>query len=438
MKKCLVVLALTLVASAVATVAAFGETAMSAWPFFAEVTQTAPNAGLYQLFVPLEVMDKARDDLADLRLLDANGREIPYAIRVRREVADAREVGGRLFNQATVGANASEVSVDLGESPGEHNEVEIETAGTNFRRLVTVDGSDTGADWKTLKAGEVIFSFASANSAARSIRVSYPTSRYRYLRVRVNGDERVDKEPPAITGVRVSMAMREKGAAVTWKVGKPSYQLLRHEGAPASSWTIDLGGKVPCDRLLLTTEDQSFSRPFQVEVIDDPQNVRVIASGELLKRVGDKDQSLTITFDNEEHARKLRLLITDYNNPTLSITSITASAPARQLFFELKEPVAQPLKLFFGNPNAAAPHYDFEKELSARLKTPAGLAIVASFAGNPDYQRPPLPFTERMPWLIYLVLTISSVTLALILLSLARAIMRMESKGQKEPSKHIG
>ena len=423
MKRLLVISMLLLVASAFVAVTVFGDRGMSAWPFVAEVTPSRGTGSIYEFAVPLQVMDKARDDLADLRLYDASGHEIPYAARVRRELEDAREVGGRMFNQAVVG-NTSEVSIDLGETGGEHNEVDIETAGTNFRRSATVEGSDNARDWKVLTASNVIFSFTSVNNTAQSGRVGYSTSRYRYLRVRVSADERVDKEPPVITGVMVRLASHETRAAVMWPVAVPSYQLLRHEGSPASSWTIDLGGKVPCDQLLITTEDQSFSRPFQVEVVDDPQNARVVASGELTKRVGDKNQVATITFDNEEHARKLRLIVTDYNNPTLSITSIQASAPLRELYFELKEPVSQPLKLYFGNAQADAPHYDFEKELSAKLRTSPVPAAVGSFVANVDYEAPRLPFTERLPWLIYFVLTISSVALALILFSLARATMR--------------
>ena len=38
-----------------------------------------PRPGIYDLIVPLPVMDKARADLADLRLFDSANREIPYA-----------------------------------------------------------------------------------------------------------------------------------------------------------------------------------------------------------------------------------------------------------------------------------------------------------------------------------------------------------------------
>jgi len=47
--------------------------------------------------------------------------------------------------------------VDLGENAGEHNEVEIDTAGTNFRRRVDLEGSDSGKEWRTLKTGEIVF-----------------------------------------------------------------------------------------------------------------------------------------------------------------------------------------------------------------------------------------------------------------------------------------
>lgn len=436
-----------------AVISVYAQASLSLWPYFVEVaanTGSTGAPGMYDIVVPLEVMDKAREDLADLRLYDAGSREIPYALRIRREFDDQREIAASVFNRAVVGSSTSEVSVDLGENPGEHNEVEIQTTGTNFRRQVEVEGSDSGKEWRTLNTRGVVFSFVSQNKAVESRRINYPTSRYRYLRVRVLRDELTDNKAPEITGVKVMMAVRAKGQLTTWGVYVPLYQLLRNQGAPASQWTIDLGARAPCDRLSLEIDDASFSRPFYVESVDDPQNVRLIASGELTRHVGEEAKPLVITFDEEVHARKLRLLITDHSNQTLSITSIQASAPARQLVFELKEPSAQPLRLFFGNPKVTAPHYDFEKELPLRLSTEPGSPggqpgsidgpvsrseqparggepihiTVGSVVTNPEYKPEPLPLTERIPWLIYLVLTASSVALALILLSLARTTLQ--------------
>lgn len=429
MKKLGLVVLLILVATVwLSVVSGYAQTSLSPWPYFVEVSSNTRAPGLYNIVVPLEVMDKAREDLADLRLYDSSGREIPYALRIRREVNDQQEIAARIFNQAVVGSSTSEVSVDLGENPGEHNEVEIQTGGANFRRQVEVDGSDTGKEWRTLNTRGVLLSFKSQNNAVESRRVTYPTSRYRYLRVRVLRDELTDDKAPEITGVRVLMTVHEKGQLSAWQVPVPAYQLLRNQGAYASQWTIDLGGRAPCDRLSLEIADASFSRPFQIESADDPQNVRLIATGEISRHVGEETKPLVIEFDKEEYVRKLRLLITDYSNPTLTLTSIQASAPARELVFELKQAPVQPLRLYFGNSKVTAPHYDFEKELASRVSSQLIHSTVGTAVGNPEYKPEPLPLTERVPWLIYLVLTVSSVALALILISLARTSLHTETQ----------
>jgi hypothetical protein len=124
--------------------------------------------------------------------------------------------------------------------------------------------------------------------------------------------------------------------------------------------------------------------------------------------------------------------VDDYSNQTLPIESFTAQAPARQLIFELKQAPAQPLRLYFGNAKATPTHYDFEKDLSGRLTAAPNRIDAGITAQNPEYKPEPLPLTERIPWLIYLVLFASSAVLALVLLSLARSTMRMSAKDSGE------
>ena len=410
-------------AATVVVVSVAAQRSLSPWPYYVEVTPEKNSPGIYDVIVPLGVLDKSAAELSDLRLFDSANREIPYAIRVRKELDETEEMETNLFNFVQAGSG-SEVTVDLGEDPVEHNELEIETSGANFRRQVTIEGSDNRSNWKLLNDKGVLLSFSSENSSIDSKRVSYPTSRYRYLRVRVQRDGVTDKEAPRITEVKAIMATREKGQLSTWNVPVPSYQLLRNQGAHASAWTLDLGGLAPCDRLALAIDDESFSRPFQVESVDDPQNPSLIASGTLTRRRGDNEpKPLVIVFDREERVRKLRLQITDYSNPTLSISSIEASAPARQLVYEVKEPTSQPLRLYFGNQSVPAPHYDFEAELKSRLTAEPAHSTLGYVLGNPEYKPAPLPFTERVPWLIYLVLAASSIALLFILWSLARTAM---------------
>ena len=401
------------------------QTSFSYWPYYLEVTPEKNSPGLYDVIVPLAVFDKS--GLGDMRLYDSANREIPYAIRVRKEIDEVQRFEGNLFNHAQVGS-ASEVSVDLGEDPDEHNQVEIETSGSNYRRQVSIEGSDNARDWRMLNNNSLVISFTSENNTVESNRVSYPTSRYRYLRARVQRDTLSDDAAPQITAVTAIMAIREKGQFASWSVPVPSYTLLRNQGAHATAWIIDLGARAPCDRLTLQIDDESFSRPFEVESFDDPQNASLITSGTLTRHSGN-DKPLVIVFDEEETVRKLRLLITDHSNPTLNITSIQASAPARQLVFELKEPISKPLRLYFGNDTVPAPHYDFENELQSKLSTEPVHSTFGNAITNPEYQPEPRPLTERAPWLIYIVLVVSSIALAFILFSLARSAMRGTQEG---------
>ena len=428
LRLCARILLFILLAAMGLVISAFAQTSLSLWPYYVDVAPHSGDGPLYDLVVPLPVMDKAGTDLADLRLFDSANREIPYALRVRREINEKREIPTRLFNYASAGPATSEVSVDLGEDPGEHNEIDVETNGTNFRRQVMVEGSDSGREWRTLTNDGVLFSFSSQNNVAESQRVSYPTSRYRYLRVRVTRDPVTDRETPQVTSVKVMMSVREKGLLSTWDVPVPSYQLQRNQGAHATVWTLDLGGRVPCDRLNLDIADDSFSRPFQVETIDDQQNVRLVASGDLTRHSGEEKKPLVIYFNEEAVARKLRLQITDYSNPTLNIQSINASAPARQLLFELKSPASPPLRLYFGNEHVPAPHYDFEKEVATRVSKEPVHTRLGEVLANREYKPEPKPLTERVPWLIYVVLAASSIALAFVLLSLARTATHLNTQ----------
>jgi hypothetical protein len=428
LRLCVRTLFFAIMAATVLVVSVSAQTSLSLWPYYVEVAPERAGGQLYDLVVPLPVIDKARADLADLRLFDSSNREIPYAIRVRKDIDARQEIPTRLFNFGFAGPATSEVTVDLGENHGEHNEIEVETNGSNFRRQVVIEGSDTGREWRTLSNDGVLFSFASQNNVAESQKVSYPTSRYRYLRVKVSRDPMTDNQTPQVTNVKVMMAVREKGFLSTWDVPVPSYQLQRNQGAHATVWTLDLGGRVPCDRLSLEIAEDSFSRPFQVETIDDPQDIRLIATGDLTRHYGEEKKPLVIYFSDEAVARKLRLQITDYSNPTLNIQSINASAPARQLVFELKSPTSQPLRLYFGNEKVPAPHYDFEKEVAVRLSREPVHSRLGDVSANHEYKPEPKPLTERAPWLIYVVLAVSGIALAFILLSLARTTTRLNAQ----------
>jgi hypothetical protein len=405
---------------------------LSGWRFFKEVQAPRNYGGLMNFVLDRETLDWARADQSDLRLYDSAGREIPYVLRVRREVETQNTFTAREFNRGTEGG-AAQVSCDLGERPVQHNEVEIDTAGNNFRRLAEVEGSADGTAWSKLASDAILFRFAAGGRSVEQQAVAYPVSRYRYLRVRVNRDPQVDRAAPEIVGLRIRRSVHMKGEMVEWPAVIEGGESDRVYGRPASIWRMDLGGRVPLQRLVVTVGGSAFSRPFLLEVIDVPTAPVMIASGELTRR--EEAGAAPLTFDfSERFARRLKLTVTDDRNLPLPISSFTAMSAARQVVFELGPSPAAPLRLYYGSSRALEPHYDLAARFPADLSSrPLMRLALGPQRENPVYQPEPKPFSERSPWLVYVVLAAASLALAALLMSLARASANREQSGLSTP-----
>jgi len=392
---------------------------LSAWPSFREIpvprVQLVRN-GLLDFVFDGEMLDRTRADGADVRVYDGT-QEIPYVLRVRREIDTSTAFTAREFNRSTEGG-VTQASYDLGEQPQQHNQVEIETAGDNFRRLVDVQGSADGVEWYTLVSGAITFQFTARGRTVEQKSVDYPVSRYRYLRIRVERDSQVDRAAPELKTVRIFRSVRVKGEMVSFRGNPESLDADRFYGRPASIWRVDFGARIPLERLVLTMGSGVFSRPYQLDAIDDPASPTALASGVLARSEDATDRQQTIEFP-ERFARRVKLTVTDDRNAPLPILEFTAQSAARQVVFEAQSAGAGPIRVYYGNPRALAPHYDLAARLPAELR--ALRMPLGPRRENPIYRPEPKPFSERSPWLVYVVLGAASLVLAAILLSLVRA-----------------
>jgi hypothetical protein len=114
-------------------------------------------------------------------------------------------------------------------------------------------------------------------------------------------------------------------------------------------------------------------------------------------------------------------VLTDHRNPPLTLTGVRYTAPARQVIVEASEELAGPLRVYFGNPRAGEPHYDFARLLPDTPPPATRLEwLDPAPQRNPVYQPLPRPWTERWPWLVYVVLGAASLVLLGILITLGR------------------
>ena len=396
---------------------------LTAWRYFKEVPVPATPLPLLSITLDRDTLGEARTDLADLRLYDGARREIPYTLRIRRQIESQTISRAQAFNRAVEGGTAL-ISCDLGEEPPEHNEVEVSTAGDNFRRLADVEGSSDGEHWSTLVSGAILFRFSSGGRSAEQQAIAYPASRFRYLRVRVNRDSQVDRAAPEIIALQVQHSTHLKGEMVAYPGAIEGPDADRLNARPAIIWRIDLGARVPLERLTISVRDRAYSRPFLLESADDPAAPQQLASGDVTRSEETPQAHPEINF-SEHFARRLKLTITDDRNPPLSIAAVTAFGAMRQVVFETGAAGTGPLRLYYGNPQAGAPHYDLNARIPSDGSARARRITARDRQDNPNFQPPQRPLSERSPWLVYLVLVIATIVLAGILLNLARTSKRV-------------
>jgi hypothetical protein len=410
-----------------------GDPALAAWQWMEEVRLPAAKAPYYAINLPPSVLGKGRPDLNDLRLADDTGRRIPFALReLRTQVIQQAQPIVRQFDAGPVEAKGYyEVSLELGEvGPLGHNEIEIDTAGKNFRRLVELFG-DTKASFEDarqlLDKDKYVVHYEIEGTVIDLRRLRYEPNKVRFLKVRLHADPSNAELIPKIDQVRVRYAEAIKGADMTQPAILEARQPVPANGGPGSEWLIDLGSDpVPCQRLVFGIEGQPVDRPFRIETADPNQSRSFVATRPWTWNKGKDRWQLTIEMQQEVRAQRLRLVVTDFANAPLNLVNVEYAAAVRQMIFALPEGVKlrEPIRLFFGNPIASPANYDFARQLPMALTPPPQMVELGERLVNPRYQPPPLSVAERMPWLIYAMLALTSAGLLTMLLILGRGAIR--------------
>jgi len=384
---------------------------------------TPADAGLAAVELTPAVFGKARPGLQDLRLTDGNGEPIPYALRVQRERQVRREVKARPFGRQTLPDGSEQLSLDLGASPPEHNELAVDVAATSYGRPLVLEGSADGEGWGTILDKAEVVRLSAGGQAIRTTNFPYPASRQRYLRVTLKPD-RIDKSTATLCGVGVLFSVNEPGR---WNQGEAAIEyrdpVRDSYSEPASAWVLNLGdANVPVSRLTLDVDQPQFERRFRLEAYEPGRPGQPLTSGTLSRQAG---EAVVVEFP-ETAAHRLKLVVVDSRNEPLRLTRATYAAPSRLLVFRKPANAAEPLRLFVGNPSAEAPNYDFAATVPAVLD---GLSAPTpgSRDENPAYVPPPpelLPVTERYPLLLDGVLVVALLVLGWLLFLLARTAIR--------------
>ncbi len=369
----------------------------------------ADRPGLVRLPLPPEVLAATRPDLSDLRVFDAQGREVPYLVDARRGADEAVEAGETFASRVLTLAREVEMRDPGPDIHREHYRIaappEAPEAGAwtlvfdvsapRFARSVTVRAAD-----RTLLDEQAIFRL---DPDTLRVRLPLPAFRADALEVDITGEEGFYLEPRF--RFESSRSFDPLGESVV-----PLEELSREQ---LDGRTIVLlarpSGIVP-DRLRVASATGSFQRAIAVFDELPGRADRRIGSGRIFRvnaLRGVQELELEV---RPASGSVLRVEIDDGDAPPLGALVVSAVTRQPVLVFDLPAFGTTPGEdarglLRFGGGRAHRPRYQLqslllsagetlrgsEAEAAARLYDPSELALahLGPVRPNPAFDASP-------------------------------------------------
>lgn len=341
---------------------------------------TSPPAGLSRIPLPDATLERARADLGDVRLVDRDGAEVPYAV-VRPPAGGPERRAPREF-RATLEEGRTVLLLVTGTS-SPLLAVTLSTSAGAFVKAASVEALGADGRWEEVlsrapvfrQAGEVQLTLSLARVRAASLRVVLDDSR---------------SAPIAFSGAQLTLAADEAPPtlAVVARV-RDRVEMVRE-----TLLTIDLGAaRLPLASLRLATPEPFFRRTVRVltrdwqdgGVVERPVTVAEIARFTLGDLPGLAGERLTIDLGGvQPPTRELVLRIDNGDSPPLPELAVTVERRPVHLI------VAGPaVELRAGHTGAPAPRYDLAGLVGGL--SPADLARLPELqlgplSPNPEYR----------------------------------------------------
>lgn len=388
-----------------AAFAALADTSLPAawkhWHYSRAIELATTGVGQFaDVVAPPDLYAHAQTGLADLRVIDDRGTEIPYVIFQRVGSSKSSTLPIALRENSFSAGAFTQVVLDAGGHAPFHNTVRIETGEPDFIEWVQVEASDDGHVWRMVQERAPIFRFRKNAHEGTQV-VHYSENNAQYLRVRILDS---DKKFP-VSSAQILLETREPAERAPLELA-----MVADAKQPAgrSVWSAELGAAMP-----LVTEVRfdvsgppEFIRSVDISSSADGKAWWSLRNAEIYRyRQGDAQQEqLAVTvFNGSAQSRYLRVEIVNGNDAPLAVAAPKLYMTPQHIVFE-QQP-GRSYRLIYGQERTEGAQYDLGRRVNA-----AKLAAVAGQLGpeevNSDWVDP-RPWTETHDIFLWLVLLVA-------------------------------
>jgi hypothetical protein len=357
-------------------------------------TLAAPAGGPVHFEPDGPMYGHARAGFPDLRILDADGKQVPWRLEPSPERVPRQLVGvvARGRRDGTVS-----VVVDRGPVRPVIDRIALEIPDRVFVGEVIVQGSNTGeeASYATLSTTP-IYSVRGAVSA-RSTTAVFPPTDYRFLLIQARGVSDVT------------------GAAVERDPSRPPLEPVdarstRSNRSRTTVVRLDLGhARVPVDEVRIRSTTPRFARRVTVAGSNDGTTFNSLSTSQIARFPGVNLSSISLAAAH----RFIRVTIENGDDAPLQGLEVTTHAKPRPLL--LAEGYDPPFRLLYGGATVPAPAYDFARLPAAATGFESAREGTLGAERANELFEPPADartFFERNDYLIQVALGVAAIAVA--------------------------
>ena len=340
------------------------------------------RGGMIRVSLTPETFDRARPDLADLRVLDPSGVESAFLIE-RPEVPSRQT---RLISNPVSSLEGSQTRLRLPLTrPEMLRRLRIETPANDFLKAVTAVALSRDGTAVTLADRQVVYRRGGAESLWVELSSLHPT----LTGLEISLDDSRSRPIPIS-----SLTLVEVEPSPDISLPVPARIIDQSEGAGETLIRLDLGAaSLPLHGIRLEVEDPVFIRQMKLlvrEWVNGDLKDRTLGLGSVHRVILDdaaRAESLQFPVEVITPGRELILAIQNGDSPPLSVRGVTALYQPTHLAFVARTTGTH--RILSGHPGAAAPNYDVAG-LATQLRAAPGARVAAGpVQPRPEY-RPPL------------------------------------------------
>ncbi len=339
---------------------------------------------LAEIRLDAHLMADTRPGFPDLRLFDAELREIPRLVEplfTTQTRLVRNPVGARATELRELPGNRIEARFDLEPGVPSPTALDIRTTLRDFIRTVRISGSDDGQYWRPLVETD-IFDYARYMGIRRTW-IELPENSCRHFAIEIDNatEERAQplvhlvqknrkeqsralellRTPFQISGIsffqNVPSTVNDAPVLQEW----PAAAMKVREDYMARITEIILDTRfAPVTRIVFETPSRNFNRIATIQVptvVKGKDSWRTVDDGIIscVDIPGYSTNRLSVDFA-EQRTGQLRVIIQNTDNPPLKISAVRPYGPVYRLLW-LAEPAAT-YRLASGNNTLAQPYYD--------------------------------------------------------------------------------